>query len=236
MTLGASWDVWAHRHRNMELYGTEGALFVPDPNWFGGTVELAGRDGKIAEVDAWDHPFGVPNDIRPNASFANYRTAGLADMAMAIIEGRDARCSLDRALHGVDVMTSILKSGETRRLRRSHDHLHPPRAARPGRGPRAARLRRQPMTWTPAEDRYERMVYRRCGASGLMLPAISLGLWHNFGGDTPHETKRAICRTAFDLGITHFDLANNYGPPPGSAEEAFGEILATDFARPTATS
>ena len=63
-----------------------------------------------------------------------------------------------------------------------------------------------------------------------MLPAVSLGLWHNFGGDTPHETKRAICRAAFDAGITHFDLANNYGPPPGSAETAFGEILRTDFA------
>ncbi len=85
------------------------------------------------------------------------------------------------------------------------------------------------MTWTPAADRYSRMIYRRCGASGLMLPAISLGLWHNFGHDTPHATKQAICRTAFDHGITHFDLANNYGPPPGSAEEAFGEILRTDF-------
>jgi L-glyceraldehyde 3-phosphate reductase len=85
------------------------------------------------------------------------------------------------------------------------------------------------MTWVPAEDRYDRMVYRRCGASGLMLPAISLGLWHNFGGDTPHETKRAIVRAAFDHGVTHFDLANNYGPPPGSAETAFGEILATDL-------
>jgi len=73
------------------------------------------------------------------------------------------------------------------------------------------------------------MTYRRCGASGLMLPAISLGLWHNFGDDTPHETKRALCQTAFDAGITHFDLANNYGPPPGSAETAFGEILRTDF-------
>lgn len=111
--LGASWDVWANRHRNIELYGTDGALFVPDPNWFGGTVELSGRDGKIEEVKQWDHPFGVPNDHRPNgASFANYRTAGLADMAMAIIENRDSRCSLDRALHGVDIMTSILKSGE----------------------------------------------------------------------------------------------------------------------------
>jgi L-glyceraldehyde 3-phosphate reductase len=74
------------------------------------------------------------------------------------------------------------------------------------------------------------MKYNRCGQSGLKLPAISLGLWHNFGEDTPHATKRAICQKAFDLGITHFDLANNYGPPPGSAEEAFGEILRTDFA------
>jgi L-glyceraldehyde 3-phosphate reductase len=73
------------------------------------------------------------------------------------------------------------------------------------------------------------MPYRRCGNSGLQLPAISLGLWHNFGHDTPHQLKRDLCTTAFDLGITHFDLANNYGPPPGSAEEAFGEILRTDF-------
>ncbi|WP_031324010.1 L-glyceraldehyde 3-phosphate reductase [Rhodobacter capsulatus] len=86
------------------------------------------------------------------------------------------------------------------------------------------------MTYTPAENRYSRMIYRKCGASGLKLPAISLGLWHNFGHDTAHAVKQAICRTAFDLGITHFDLANNYGPPPGSAEEAFGEILKTDFA------
>ena len=85
------------------------------------------------------------------------------------------------------------------------------------------------MTWTPAPDRYDRMPYRRCGRSGLKLPAISLGLWHNFGEDTPHQVKRAICRTAFDHGITHFDLANNYGPPPGAAETAFGEILRTDF-------
>ncbi|MGN7868841.1 L-glyceraldehyde 3-phosphate reductase [Paracoccus sp. 22332] len=84
--------------------------------------------------------------------------------------------------------------------------------------------------YKPASDRYDRMQYRRCGRSGLKLPAISLGLWHNFGHDTPHQTKREICRTAFDLGITHFDLANNYGPPPGSAEEAFGEILRGDFA------
>jgi L-glyceraldehyde 3-phosphate reductase len=86
------------------------------------------------------------------------------------------------------------------------------------------------MPYVPAENRYEKMVYNRCGRSGLKLPAISLGLWHNFGGDTPHDLKRALCRRAFDLGITHFDLANNYGPPAGSAEEAFGEILRTDFA------
>ncbi|SOC85369.1 L-glyceraldehyde 3-phosphate reductase [Ensifer adhaerens] len=86
------------------------------------------------------------------------------------------------------------------------------------------------MAWQPAENRYEKMKYNRCGKSGLKLPAISLGLWHNFGEDTPMATKRDICRTAFDLGITHFDLANNYGPPPGSAETAFGDILKTDFA------
>ena len=85
------------------------------------------------------------------------------------------------------------------------------------------------MPYVPAEDRYAHMPYRRCGRSGLKLPAVSLGLWHNFGDDTPHATKQAICRKAFDLGITHFDLANNYGPPAGSAEEAFGEILRGDF-------
>ena len=90
--------------------------------------------------------------------------------------------------------------------------------------------RTHPPRYRPSETRYQDMLYRRCGTSGLKLPAISLGLWHNFGGDTPHDTKRAMCQTAFDLGITHFDLANNYGPPPGSAEEAFGEILRTDFA------
>ncbi|AMJ59583.1 L-glyceraldehyde 3-phosphate reductase [Bosea sp. PAMC 26642] len=79
-------------------------------------------------------------------------------------------------------------------------------------------------------SRYDRMKYNRSGRSGLMLPALSLGLWQNFGETTPRETGRAICRTAFDLGITHFDLANNYGPPPGSAETAFGEILHGDLA------
>jgi L-glyceraldehyde 3-phosphate reductase len=85
------------------------------------------------------------------------------------------------------------------------------------------------MTWQPAEDRYEGMIYNRCGRSGLRLPAISLGLWHNFGGSSAFEDGRAMVRRAFDLGITHFDLANNYGPPPGSAEENFGRILAGDL-------
>ena len=86
------------------------------------------------------------------------------------------------------------------------------------------------MTYVPAEDRYDRMLYRRCGRSGLDLPAVSLGLWWNFGNDRPLETSRAIVRRAFDLGITHFDLANNYGPPYGSAEENFGRLLASDLA------
>jgi L-glyceraldehyde 3-phosphate reductase len=77
--------------------------------------------------------------------------------------------------------------------------------------------------------RYDTMQYRRCGRSGLLLPALSLGLWHNFGHDRGVHTQQAICRRAFDLGITHFDLANNYGPPYGAAEENFGRILATDF-------
>jgi L-glyceraldehyde 3-phosphate reductase len=85
------------------------------------------------------------------------------------------------------------------------------------------------MSWSPADDRYEQMSYRRCGRSGLKLPAISLGLWQNFGDTRPLESQRAVVRRAFDLGITHFDLANNYGPPYGSAESNFGRILATDL-------
>ncbi|MFI9643714.1 L-glyceraldehyde 3-phosphate reductase [Micromonospora sp. NPDC051925] len=85
------------------------------------------------------------------------------------------------------------------------------------------------MTYLAADDRYDQMTYRRSGRSGLRLPAISLGLWHNFGPDRPFERQRDIVRRAFDLGITHFDLANNYGPPPGAAEVAFGRLLATDL-------
>ena len=83
--------------------------------------------------------------------------------------------------------------------------------------------------YVPAPGRYQSMQYRRCGRSGILLPLLSLGLWHNFGDDRPLETQRAILRRAFDLGITHFDLANNYGPPYGSAERNFGTLLRTDF-------
>ena len=86
------------------------------------------------------------------------------------------------------------------------------------------------MTYVPDPDRYAAMRYNRCGASGLLLPAVSLGLWHNFGHDRPLDSGRALVRRAFDLGITHFDLANNYGPPYGSAEENFGRLLARDLA------
>ena len=83
--------------------------------------------------------------------------------------------------------------------------------------------------YVPEADRYERMPYRRTGRSGLLLPAVSLGLWQNFGGDRPLDRAGAILRRAFDLGITHFDLANNYGPPYGSAEETFGQLLRQDL-------
>jgi len=86
------------------------------------------------------------------------------------------------------------------------------------------------MTYSANEQRYKEMIYNRCGNSGLMLPALSLGLWHNFGGVDSFENGKAMLRRAFDLGITHFDLANNYGPPPGSAEEMFGKMLREDFA------
>ncbi|HSP74736.1 MAG TPA: aldo/keto reductase [Cryobacterium sp.] len=85
------------------------------------------------------------------------------------------------------------------------------------------------MTFVPAPNRYADMTYRRTGRSGLKLPALSLGLWQNFGQERPIETQRAILRRAFDLGVTHFDLANNYGPPPGAAETSFGRIFAEDF-------
>ncbi len=115
VTLDASWDVWQHGHSPMELYGEDGTLFMPDPNFFGGAVGLT-REGKpVKKLPKWDHPFGVPNQKHQQGMMANYRTAGLADMALAIATGRPHRCSLDLALHAIDVMTGMLKSGETGR-------------------------------------------------------------------------------------------------------------------------
>lgn len=113
VNLSTSWDVWHHKRNHFELYGTEGSLYVPDPNFFGGPLEVAGRDGVLTAVEPWDHPFGKINQHHNGRDLANWRTAGLADMVAALREGRDARCSLDRALHGVDVMTACLTSGET---------------------------------------------------------------------------------------------------------------------------
>ena len=114
VTMGASWDVWANRHANMELYGEDASIYVPDPNFFGGTVELAKSNADVTALDPWDHPFGVKND--DNNSRANYRCAGLADMAQAIAEGRQHRCNIDVAVHAVDIMTSILRSGAEKRF------------------------------------------------------------------------------------------------------------------------
>lgn len=109
ITYCASWDVWQHGHANMELYGLDGTLHVPDPNFFGGEVRMTKKDAFVNRTPAWDHPFSEANDN----GRANYRVAGLADMAQAIMADRPHRCSLEFALHVVDVMTSILRSGET---------------------------------------------------------------------------------------------------------------------------
>ncbi len=114
VTLGTSWDVWAHGHANMELYGENGTLYVPDPNFFGGDLRMTWQAKPVKKLPAFNHPFGVSNGKDGQGRLiANYRTAGLADMALAILANRPHRCSLELALHAVDVMTSILKSGET---------------------------------------------------------------------------------------------------------------------------
>ncbi len=114
ITLSASWDVFAHRHQPMELYGTEGAIFVPDPNFFGGDVVLAGQDGEARSVDLWDHPFTAPNwkDQEDNL-WPNYRAAGIADMADGILHRRDIRCDISRMAHVVEIMTAIADSSRT---------------------------------------------------------------------------------------------------------------------------
>lgn len=114
ITLGASWDVSSHGHHNIELYGTEGSLYVPDPNFFNGDLTVTDRAGTKEQVTPWDHPFGVANQGLDTANpRANYRNAGLSDLLNSIETGKPARCGLDVALHAIDVMTSILKSGET---------------------------------------------------------------------------------------------------------------------------
>ena len=112
VSLMASWDVWAHRHQNMELYGTDGAIFVPDPNFFGGSVEVAGMDREPKEVEVWDHPLTARNYHFDWGTQANYRGVGLADMMASLETGGDYRCSLDRSLHTIEVLTSILRSAE----------------------------------------------------------------------------------------------------------------------------
>jgi len=113
VSLNASWDVWQHGHAPMELFGDEGTIYVPDPNFFGGNVRYTQKSDPVKKLPKWDHPFAVPNQQHSQGMMANYRAAGLADMAIAIGEGRPHRCSMELALHAVDVMTGILKSGET---------------------------------------------------------------------------------------------------------------------------
>jgi len=114
ITLGASWDVSNHGHHNIELYGTEGTIYVPDPNFFNGDVTITDRAGTKEQVVQWDHPFGVANqNLDTPTPRANYRNAGLSDMMDSLSTGKKARCDIDVALHAVDVMASILKSGET---------------------------------------------------------------------------------------------------------------------------
>jgi predicted dehydrogenase len=113
VTLAGSWDVWSHGHAPMELYGEDGTVFLPDPNFFGGDVRFTEGATLVDKLPDWKHPLGVPNQTRPNGAVANYRTAGLADMALSILEGRPHRCSLDLSLHAIDVLTGVLTSCET---------------------------------------------------------------------------------------------------------------------------
>ncbi len=115
-TFNASWDVWDHQHSPMELYGEAGTIHMPDPNFFGGELRYSKGNKPVKTLPKWDHPFGVPNEKHSHGMMANYRTAGLADMALAIMQGRPHRCSLELANHVIDIMTGILKSGETKKF------------------------------------------------------------------------------------------------------------------------
>jgi predicted dehydrogenase len=132
VTLDASWDVWSHGHAPMELYGEEGTVYVPDPNFFGGEVRFTQGAKPVKKMPRWDHPFGVPNQKHGSGMLANYRSAGLADMALAIAEGRPHRCSLESSLHAIDVMTGILRSSETGKLVAMQTTCERPAALGPG--------------------------------------------------------------------------------------------------------
>jgi predicted dehydrogenase len=113
ITLNGSWDVWKHGHAPMELYGEEGTLYVPDPNFFGGVVKQTKRGEPTKKDPAWKHPLGIPNQQHANGPMANYRTVGLADMALAIAEGRPHRCSMEMALHAIEIMAGLLEAGQS---------------------------------------------------------------------------------------------------------------------------
>lgn len=115
-TFNSSWDVWDNGHSPMELYGEQGTIHMPDPNFFGGELRYTKGEKAVKTLPKWDHPFSRPNEKHAHGMMANYRTAGLADMALAIMQGRPHRCSLELANHVIDVMTGILKSGETKKF------------------------------------------------------------------------------------------------------------------------
>lgn len=116
VTFNASWDVWKHGHAPIELYGEGGTIYVPDPNFFGGDVVLTRKADPVKKLPKWNHAYSVPNQKHSQGMMANYRASGLADMALGILGDRPHRCSLDMALHVIDVMTGILRSGETGRF------------------------------------------------------------------------------------------------------------------------
>lgn len=131
VTFNASWDVWKHGHAPMELYGEEGTLYVPDPNFFGGEVRITRRGEAVGAMPAWEHPFAVANHPHATGMLANYRAAGLADMALGILDGRPHRCSLELALHAIDVMTAILRSGDSGRFEDMRTSCERPAALSP---------------------------------------------------------------------------------------------------------
>jgi len=132
VTIAASWDVQAHRHEAIEIYGAEGSLYIPDPNIFGGEVEFADSEDKPAVLPSQDHPFGIPNtEDDQGVAQANYRCAGLADMADAVINGKPHRCNIDLALHVIDVLTSILTSADKRQWVEMSTSCHRPEPLSP---------------------------------------------------------------------------------------------------------